>query len=198
MRFQIRHFYWIFIGPSFAVRISFSLFSHVDMNKLGHWTEWQQVCLWKSKTNLKTVSPTKTNLIFSSLFYLYLCLLLLTTTLKRHICLVPTLQMKGQWEFNINVLFEISFTLKPNKKLTTMINSFHLWSIILQIGNMFVGNLCGLSAQPQEQRGGQGNAANSCLAAVPCPSLRSCGWAESSLTQYREIDIPNKTDRGNI
>jgi len=33
----------------------------------------------------------------------------------------PALQMKGWWESNINVLFGISFTLKPNKKLTTKI-----------------------------------------------------------------------------
>ncbi len=34
-----------------------------------------------------------------------------------------------------------------------------------------------LSAQPQEQRGGQGTAGKQGLAAVPCPSLHSCGWA---------------------
>ncbi len=62
----------------------------------------------------------------------------------------------------------------------------------------FVGHLCDLSAQQQEQRGGQGTAANPCLVAVPCPALRSCGWAESSLMQYRKIEIPNKAHRGNI
>ncbi len=34
------------------------------------------------------------------------------------------LLLKGCWESNINVLFGISFTLKPNKKLR--INCFHL------------------------------------------------------------------------
>ncbi len=60
--------------------------------------------------------------------------------------------------------------------------------------NLYVGYLCELLAQPQEQRRGQGTAANFCLAAVPCPSLRGCGWAESSLTQNRKIEIPNNTD----
>ncbi len=50
-----------------------------------------------------------------------------------------------------------------------------------------------LSAQPQERKGGQGTAANHCLAAVPCPPLGSCGWAKSSLTQYSTMEIPNKT-----
>jgi hypothetical protein len=51
-----------------------------------------------------------------------------------------------------------------------------------------------LSAQPQVRRGGQGTAANCYLAAVPpCLSLCSCGLAESSLTQNRKIDTPNKT-----
>ncbi len=31
-----------------------------------------------------------------------------------------------------------------------------------------------------------------CLAAVPCPTLRSCGWAESYLTQYSKIEILDK------
>jgi hypothetical protein len=44
-----------------------------------------------------------------------------------------------------------------------------------QIGNLYVDNLCKLSAQPIEQRGVQGTAHNLCLVAVPCPSLRSCG-----------------------
>ncbi len=39
-----------------------------------------------------------------------------------------------------------------------------------------------LSAQPQERREGQGTAAKHWLAAVPCPPLRSCSWAESSHT----------------
>ncbi len=33
---------------------------------------------------------------------------------------------------------------------------------------------------PQEQREGQGTATNQGLAAIPCPPLRSCGWAECS------------------
>jgi hypothetical protein len=49
-----------------------------------------------------------------------------------------------------------------------MIRNFPNWKFVF-------GHLCKLSAQPQEQRGGQGTAANHCLAAVPCPSLRSCG-----------------------
>ncbi len=62
---------------------------------------------------------------------------------------------------------------------------------------MHVGHLCELSAQPQEWRGGQGTAANLCLEVVPCPSLRSCGLAESSLMQRGKIVIPNKIDFGN-
>ncbi len=63
--------------------------------------------------------------------------------------LVSALQMKSRWESNINVLFGISFSLKPNKKLTTRINCFYLWSVIYQIGNLYVGNLCELTAQSQ-------------------------------------------------
>jgi hypothetical protein len=106
--------------------------------------------------------------------------------------------MKGWWKSNMNVLFGISLTLKPNKKLTTKINCFHLWSIIIQIGNLYVGHLWELSAQLQERRGGQGTATNHCLAAVPCPSLHSSSWAESSFTQYWKIEIPNKTNCVNI
>ncbi len=51
----------------------------------------------------------------------------------------------------------------------------------------------GNSTKPQERCGGQGTAANHCLVAVPCPSLRSCGWAKSSLTQYSNIEIPSNT-----
>jgi hypothetical protein len=71
---------------------------------------------------------------------------------------------------------------------------FHLWSAIFQVGNLYVGHLCELSAQPQERRGRQGTAANHCLAAVPCPSLSSCGLAKSFVTQsVIKIKIPNKT-----
>ncbi len=52
--------------------------------------------------------------------------------------------MKGRWESNINVLFRILFTLS-NKKLTTRINCFHLWFVIFQIGNLYVGHLCELN-----------------------------------------------------
>ncbi len=48
---------------------------------------------------------------------------------------------------------------------------------------MYVGNLCELLAQPQEQRGGQGTAVSPCLAAVPCPSLM----------KHSKLEIPNKT-----
>ncbi len=84
------------------------------------------------------------------------------------------------------VLFEISITLKTKKKLTTRINCFHLWSVI-KIGNLYVDHLCELLAQPQERWGEQGTAANHCLVTLPCPSLHSSGWAESSLTQYSKI-----------
>jgi hypothetical protein len=57
----------------------------------------------------------------------------------------PYLQMKVRWESNINVLFGISFTLKPNKKLTARINSFHLCSVIFQIWDLYFGHLCELS-----------------------------------------------------
>jgi hypothetical protein len=36
--------------------------------------------------------------------------------------------------------------------------------------------------------------ANLCLEVVPCPSLRSCGLAESSLMLRGKIVIPNKID----
>ncbi len=32
-----------------------------------------------------------------------------------------------------------------NKKLTTRINCFHLWSIIFQIGSLYLGHLCELT-----------------------------------------------------
>jgi hypothetical protein len=37
------------------------------------------------------------------------------------------------------VLFGNSYTLKAKKKLTARINCFHLWSIIFQSGNLYVG-----------------------------------------------------------
>ncbi len=81
-----------------------------------------------------------------------------------------SLQMEGRWESNINGLLGISFAYK---KLTTRVNCFHLWSIIFQIENLYVGHLCELLGQPQQWWGGQGTAANHCLAAVLCPSLCS-------------------------
>jgi hypothetical protein len=71
-------------------------------------------------------------------------------------------------------------------------------TVIFQIGNLYVGHLCELLAQPQEPRGGQGNTGNPWLAAVPCPYLRSCGLADSSLTQDRKIEITTTNDCGNI
>jgi hypothetical protein len=44
-----------------------------------------------------------------------------------------------------------------------------------QIGNLYVGHLCEISAQLREWRERQGTAANHWLAAVPCPPLSSCG-----------------------
>ncbi len=95
--------------------------------------------------------------------------------------------------FARSVFFGISFTLKAKKKLTGRVNCFHLWSLIFQIEHLYVGDLCELSAQQQDQSWGQGTAGDPCLVAVPCPSLRSCGWAESSLAQYSTIEIPSKT-----
>ncbi len=91
----------------------------------------------------------------------------LFASVNAHLCLYYTLQMMGWWESHINVLFGIAFTLKPNKTLTTWIKFFHLWSKMFQIGNLYVGQLCVLSAQPQERRGGQGTAAIQCLAPFP-------------------------------
>jgi hypothetical protein len=45
---------------------------------------------------------------------------------------------------NLNVLFGISLTLKPNKKLTTRNNCFHLWSKISKL-EIYVGHLSELS-----------------------------------------------------
>ncbi len=50
--------------------------------------------------------------------------------------LMLALQMTGREKSNIIVLFGISFTLKPNKKLTKWINYFHLWSVFFQIENL--------------------------------------------------------------
>jgi hypothetical protein len=68
-----------------------------------------------------------------------------------------------------------------------MIRNIPTWRFLL-----CVGHLCELLAQPV-RRGRQETGANHWLAAVPCPSLCSCGWAKSSLMQYRKIKIPNKT-----
>ncbi len=110
-----------------------------------------------------------------------------------HVCRVKeckaTLQMKGRLESIINVLFKISFTLKPNKKLTTRINCFHLWSAIFQIGNLYVGHLfmwthgstTGAEGRPE-------NCRKPLFGGLPCLSLLSCCWAESSRTQYGKIE----------
>ncbi len=42
-------------------------------------------------------------------------------------------------------------------------------TLTFQIINFYFGHLSELLTQPQERRGGQGTAANPCLAAVPCP-----------------------------
>jgi hypothetical protein len=76
--------------------------------------------------------------------------------MHRKICtyiLLYALQIKGRWESNINVLFWISILLYCMREL---------------------------SAQLQERREVQGTASKQWLVAVPCPPLRSCGWAESS------------------
>jgi hypothetical protein len=39
--------------------------------------------------------------------------------------------------------------------------------LIFRNGNLYVGHFCELSAKPQERMGGQGTAANYCLAAAP-------------------------------
>ncbi len=57
-----------------------------------------------------------------------------------NICTAQLLQKR--WWSNINVLFGISFTLQPNKKLTTRINCFHLCSVTFQSRNLYVGHLC--------------------------------------------------------
>ncbi len=99
--------------------------------------------------------------------------------------LISTLMYLGAiYIFPWSFLFGISFTLKAKNKLAPRNNCFNLWSVIFQIGNLYVDHLCELSAQPQERRAGQGTATNHCLAAVPCPSLLSCGWTERSLMQY--------------
>jgi hypothetical protein len=53
-----------------------------------------------------------------------------------------SMQTKVRWESNINIWFGIPFTLKPNMKLTTRISCFQLWSVIFQIGNLYVDHLC--------------------------------------------------------
>jgi hypothetical protein len=49
-----------------------------------------------------------------------------------------------------------------------MIRNFLYWKFVCC-------QLCELSAQPHERRGGQGTYVNDCLAAAPYPSLGSCG-----------------------
>ncbi len=102
-----------------------------------------------------------------------------------------------RWRAGENpILFGILFTLKPNKKLTTRINCFHLWSIIFQVRNLYVVIYVNSRLNCRERRGGQGNCRQ--------PMLGSSSLAFSQLLRlsrefshvYRKIEIPNKTDVG--
>ncbi len=63
--------------------------------------------------------------------------------------------------------------------------------------SIFLYCLSEFSAQLQERREGQGTAAKQWLAAVPCPPLRSCGWAESS-DKWPTYKISNLENYGSI
>ncbi len=94
------------------------------------------------------------------------------------------------FNFPRSVLLEISFTLKAKKKLTTRINCFHLWfSNFPNCKFVCWSFMCilGSTAGPEGRAGNWRH--NHCFATVPCRSLCSYGWAESSLTQYRKMEI---------
>jgi hypothetical protein len=75
-------------------------------------------------------------------------------------------------------------------------------SLTFKIGNLYVGHLCDLLAQPQEllRRGGEDRELPPTRAWQQFPALLSAPALskEFSLRQHRKIEIPNKTDRRNI
>ncbi len=83
--------------------------------------------------------------------------------------------LQCRWESKINVSFGISYTLKPNKKLTARINCFHFWSIIFQIGNLYVGHSFNRRSM---QREGKGTSANHlmCGSSLPFSPLLQLRW----------------------
>ncbi len=90
------------------------------------------------------------------------------------------------------VLFKISFTLKAKQKLTPWINCIHLWSEIFLIGNLYVGHLCELLAQPQVRRGGRELLPTTVWCQFPA-LFSSPAVSQSSLMQNSKIQILNKT-----
>ena len=75
-------------------------------------------------------------------------------------------------------------------KLCGLVPNFHIHESVINYSHdrsylesllYFLYCVRELSAQPQKRREGQETAAKQWLTAVPCPILRSCGWAESLL-----------------
>ncbi len=64
--------------------------------------------------------------------------------------------------------------LYPNFYIHVSGSDLYIPTSILSGISIFLYCVRELSAQPQEQREGQGTAAIQWLAAVPCPPLRSC------------------------
>ncbi len=83
-------------------------------------------------------------------------------------------EMKAQWESNIIVSFGSSFTFKQNQKLTTRMNCFHLWSVIFQIGNLYV---CHLNSWLNRRSGGKGRELPTTTACQQFPALLSASVA---------------------
>jgi hypothetical protein len=95
--------------------------------------------------------------------------------------------------FPRSVLLGISFTLKAKKKFTSRINLFPFMICNFPNWKFVCWSFIWLCAPPQKRRGGHGTGPIHWLAAVPCPTLHSCGWAERYLTQYSKIEILDKT-----
>ncbi len=96
--------------------------------------------------------------------------------------------MKGWWgESNINVLFgSHSISNKIRNWLQGLIVSIMFCKICMLV--IYVNSRHNCSSRGE----GSELLPTTACAAVPSPSLCSCGWAKSSLTQYRKIEIPTK------
>ncbi len=89
-------------------------------------------------------------------------------------------------QYIVNVLFGISFTLKPNKKLTTRINCSHLWPIFSKLENCMLDIY--VNSWLNRMSGGEGRELPPTPAWRQFPALLSAPAVDQ---EFRKLEIPN-------